>query len=231
MCICQWTYEVCQTRKILFFNLSPKPKRKGLAKIIHFFFPRILTLCEKTKRTYTAKKYYSKKRNIVKEVTKKAIEKGISEDEINLWKKRLPEELVNAANRYEFNGAILSNGLLNPDYWIKSLEVSTSESNQRWTNMKSVLDVGYDLCVSNSIDFIVVYIPSPIQYNPRHHSPENVLVLAGVQIKNEWLTNQSQFQEKLNRWCKQKSIPCIDLTEPFRKAPNKDRLNYKLDSH
>jgi len=54
----------------------------------------------------------------IADVSTEARNHGISETQINEWKETLPGELVDAVNRGEFNGYILSRGLLRPDHWV-----------------------------------------------------------------------------------------------------------------
>ena len=213
------------------FHPYQKTQRDGAAKIVGMFFPRILTLCEKLNKIKKAKKYYSKKQDVVAQVSAKAIEMGIEKARIEEWKKSLPPELVEAANNFEFNGAILSFGLLHKNYWQRSLNIDNPVSEEKWLGMESTLNFIQTLCTNNSIELTIVYIPAAFQYNPEFQSKDSIRVQMGMHIDSKWLTEDSDFQNHLAKWCNEKTVPFIDLTDTFRKATDKNPLNYRLDSH
>ena len=62
---------------------------------------------------------------MVATVAQAARERDFSEAEIAAWADRLPPDLVAAVNRGEFNGQLLSAGLLRPTYWTAALARSS----------------------------------------------------------------------------------------------------------
>ena len=217
-------------------GLNHNINRSGVKHLLHFIFPRIYTLLyrakERIKNRHSNPKN-SQERDIIQIASEKARKDGVPEAAIQSWVARVPRTLLNAANKSQFNGAILAFGLLHPNYYTDSLDIETESANQKWHNMKSILDFMINECRARGIEVGVVFTPSPFQHNRDFHQETNPWVKVGVNIRKHWLTDTTKVQQNLNEWSQVINVPYLDLTDEFRKAENTydEDINYPLDSH
>lgn len=204
-----------------------------IRRLLQSLCPRIYVLLKKAERHYRVFQYQRKKRDIIQEARRKARKRGISEEVIESWIAKIPENLLDAANNYEFNGAILTYPLLAPDYWSVALDIETESANRKWQNMKKILDFTCKTCLDASIEVGIIFIPSQFQYRPDSHNQTNLWVQLGADIKQHWLTDTSKVQQYLYEWSKSVGLPYLDLTDEFRKAVkmHSKAINYPLDGH
>ncbi len=205
----------------------------GLAAAGHFIYPRLYTLAMSIKHDPPDWQYMAKRRDIVKIARREALKRGISQKEIDDWEQRIPQDLLEAANRFEFNGGLLTFGLLGPDGWSMSLDIDTDSAKRRLSNLKKCLQFVKDQCQTRAIDVALIYIPTPLQYNADFHEPSSPLVRCGANVKKSWLTGTSVLQQNLADWAKATDVPYLDLTRKFRKTQSEfdENVNYPLDGH
>ncbi len=129
-------------------------------------------------------------------------------------------------------GAILSYGLLYPEYWSDSIDISSPVAENRWSAMASVLSEILDHAMENELETAVVLIPSPFQYDPEQHSTTNPWIISGSEIREEWLSEEAEIQKRMGLWAVSEGVPFLDLTPVFREAvKSAGKLNYELDGH
>lgn len=205
----------------------------GLAAAVHFIYPRLYTLAMSIKHDPPDWQYMAKRRDIVKIARREALKRGISQKEIDDWEQRIPQDLLEAANRFEFNGSLLTFGLLGPDGWSMSLDIDTDSARRRLSNLKKCLQFVKDQCQTKAIDVALIYIPAPFQYNADFQEPSFPLVQCGANLRESWLTGTSVLQQNLADWAEAADVPYLDLTRKFRKTQSEfdENVNYPLDGH
>ena len=180
-------------------------------------------------RTYRRK---TKATDFILTVSEQARKKNISQSQINKWKESLPHELVIAINQGTFTGSILSYGLLYPEYWSDSIDLSNTRAKKKWKNMTRILTIILDQSKQRGVETAVVLIPSPFQYDPKINNETNPWVVAGSEIRKEWLSEGTEIQRKMRLWSLSEGVSFLDLTPVFREAIKSNRnLNWELDGH
>lgn len=170
--------------------------------------------------------------DLVGTISKEARSRGIPEGEIDKWQRSLPKELVDAANRGEFQGAELTPGLLYPDYWVDSIDISNDGARKKWENMASILDEIVKEARNRQIEPAVVLIPSKFQYDPRSHGVTDPYVVTGTKVDSKWLVEETEIQRRMKNWAASAQTPLLDLTPVFRQAvKSHSDLNYVYDLH
>jgi len=206
------------------------PERQGVDKIAHSLLPRIYILASEAYRIVVRE--IRQYKGFVANVTDIAREKGIDEDAIQHWQKALPGELVDASDRQEFNRMRLSMGLFNPQYWVESLEINTPRAERKYQAMNLVLDEITAVAREHGMAIGLVYIPTPLQYDQTRHASWNPWIIGGVEVREQWLSHDSEIQRRLADWAQAESIPFLDLTPALRAEASRGReLNFKLDGH
>jgi lysophospholipase L1-like esterase len=233
--ICVFPNDLYDTTELAEFNpdleLMPE-KRTGLDRLVHQIYPRVHTIVTKYK-LHKKLTHRTVSRDIIATAREEALLRGISEEEIVAWTKRVPGRFLDAANKKEFNGSILVAGLLRRDFWTASLDIDSPLAKQKMENMKSTLDLTVSKCRDMNIDVRMVLIPCPFMFNRDFHSEENIWVKVGVEIRESWLSETTNLQKELEKWAASRSVPLLDMTETFRKtqASGKTDLNHKSDGH
>lgn len=206
------------------------PRRFGFDKKVHDLLPRVHNLLSEAGRIIQRELRQSG--TFVETVTDLAHERGLSEDAIRKWKQALPQELIDASDAGEFNKALLSMGLFQPDYWSEAIDVNTPAALQKYAAMTRVLDEITAVARKRDIAIGLVYIPAPMQYDPGRHASWNPWIIGGVEFKPQWLTEESEIQRRLAGWAQGNEVPFLDLTPSLREAIGRGRkLNFKLDGH
>ncbi len=231
---CIYANDVSNTPDTTNFHYDPLiiKKKDGPARVIHSLWPRIYTLFNTVKTSRRGGGFHAKSRDIIAEVSKEAIQRGFSEESIRLWEEKLPTELVEAANRFELNGSILSSALLSPNTFKESLDIDTASAKIRLGNMMSILDYGLKECRKRNIKVAVVYIPHQLQYNPEKHS-SYIKKKLGCNFRKEWLSETTSIQSEVKNWTTRNKLPFLDLTDTFRQAVKDEigNLNFEYDAH
>lgn len=214
-------------------GIQTRTRPDGLARIVSAVYPRMYTLALKSKGALKNIEYYRKKRDIVSKAISEARRRGISEEDIQAWHDRIPTDLVEAANRFEFNGSILTSGLLSPSYWTDSIDVDREKAVKNWNNMKTILYLMVNWCRQKNIEVAIVFIPAPAMYDEQYHRPDDLRIVAGMVVRKQWLTETTKVQQLLSEWSSLNDVPYLDLTDVFRKAKGKysEPINYPLNSH
>jgi hypothetical protein len=205
----------------------------GLAAVGHFFYPRIYSLVMKLIHNPPQLRRVVRTRDIVEAATREALKRGIPQEEIDAWKKRIPNDLLESANRFEFNGSSLTCGLFAPDMWTKCLDMNSESARQSWLNLKKCIQFVHDECNRRRIGFAIVFVPTAYQYVADFYEVPTPMVQSGVFTDKKWLTETSALQRELGLWADSAGVPYLDLTAEFRQAYCEygQSIVYPLDSH
>ena len=232
--VCFYVNDESNTAERLFrvpFMIDPPRGRSRFRKLVHKFWPRINTQIEILEEKQN-RKVSTVTSDFVTLVTDAARSRRISEQVIEKWKTSVPAELVEAVNKGEFNGSILSQGLLNPNYWTDAIDVESPSAIQRWQTMERILLALIEHCKLSNIEMAMVLLPSPFQCDSSSHGIDNPWVATGSEIRREWLTEETEVQRRLSAWAVQQRIPFLDLTPEFRKQIQTGKVLYwPLDGH
>lgn len=230
--ICIYANDLADTSELL----TPEdlyreyPERVGWDRRLHALLPRVYTIVNESIRIFDRER--RKMRGFVGTVEVLAAEQGVSREAFHSWKNSLPEELVEASDAGEFNKSLLSVGLFNPDYWREALDISTPKAEQKYESFTLVLNEINTVARQRGIESALVYIPSPLQYDPSRHAAWNPWIIGGARVQKEWLTEETELQRRLARWASANDVPFLDLAPALREAIDRGgELNYKLDGH
>ena len=231
--ICVFVNDVANTPE----KLSPTPfaaspsSRPGLKKFIHALWPRVYT---QLKLVYLQREYRRRTRttDCILTISEKARKRNIPQSHINRWKESLPQELVSAVNQGTLNGVILSRGLLYPEYWSDSIDISNARAKKKWENMTNILAEIVERAKQNRVETAVILIPSKFQFDPKSHSETEPWIIAGSEIREVWLSGETEVQKKMRLWTLSEGISFLDLTPVFREAIKSNKnLYWELDGH
>lgn len=141
---------------------------------------------------------------------------AVSRDRFETWLKNVPPELIEAADQGRFNAFTLTQGLLQPDLWVNSLDLGSDEARTRLANMRMILTDALREARTEGIATAVVYAPVRFQYDPASTTGKDPWSLAGAEIRPEWLTSDSNLQRELAKLADDLDVPFLDLTARFR---------------
>ncbi len=213
-------------------DLSPStPNRAGIKRLAHSFLPHMYTLVNSSwdqlqfeRRTRTS--------DFVETISIQAMREGIPERQIRKWSEVLHEYWVDAVNRGEFNGAMLSYGLLRPKYWSDALDIDSEISEAKWQSMATIISELVSESRRREIEVAIVYLPTRFQYDPPSHELTNPWILSGTNTRRDWLIGETEIQIRLESLTKEMDVPFYDLTSVFREAALvNSNLNWALDDH
>jgi hypothetical protein len=186
------------------------------------------------KSFYLQREYHSKTKttDFILTISEQARKKNIPQSQINRWKESLPQELISAINQGTFNGSILSYGLLYPEYWSDSIDILSTRAKKKWKNMTNILTEILERSKQSGVETAVLLIPAPFQYDPKSHSETNPHIIAGSEIREEWLSEYTEIQKRMRLWALSEGVSFLDLTPVFREAIKSNKnLNWELDGH
>ena len=161
--------------------------------------------------------------DFIEKIQKRAKKKGLPDSDIQQWTHTVARypKLVQATGNHQFNGNILSFGLLWNRKWPDALDYNRDYKEQAWRNMrKAMAAIRTDL----RLQLAVVFIPVRLQYSPEYQA---FLQRLGMHVRPSWLTDRTRFQVQLGRWCGDHAVPFLDLTDAFRSHPTPDALSHK----
>jgi lysophospholipase L1-like esterase len=207
--------------------------KTGFNRILHAAWPRFYTIVETVlvQQAAGTSPQTSHKIDLIATVEHEARRRGLSETAINDWAHSLPPELVTAVNRGEFNGQLLSAGLLRPDYWTTSLDVTGEEADVQYQVMRSILDEMITRLRARKLPVGVIFIPSAFQYSPDYGQ---VWRQTGTQTQPEWASTETEVERRLRLWAQHRQLPFLNLTPHYRavvEASPDMELHYPLDGH
>jgi hypothetical protein len=232
--ICIYENDISDTPEMItsgvLYSKYRAEERSWLNALLHRVYPRTYMLVRKTKKRLRSSK--DDRSDFPGKVERKASSMGIAPERIKAWKASLSPEHVNAVNRGEFNGAILSLPLLHPYNKTDSIDINTPRAERKYKAMLIPLEEMLSVARQEGIRVGIVYIPSRLQYEPRSHDSTNPRVRAGMEIRGQWLSGRSEAQERIARWCEAQEVPCLDLLATLREQSGvEEDLTYELDSH
>lgn len=210
------------------------PRRSGLKKVAHGLWPHTYTLLYQISVAYQDRRRI-KTDDFIWTLSTEARRRGISQQQIDEYKARVPESLVAATNRGTFDANnLLAYGLLNPAYLTDTFDIDTPTANAKWTAMAAILTETIKRARHRGIEVAMVYLPDSAQYDPAFHNlaTPNPGRDAGVRVRNHWLDTQSELQRRLERLSLELAVPFLDLTPRFREVIKEGPvLTYPLDGH
>lgn len=193
---------------------------------LHSIFPRFYTLIKAIKDREERKQRI----DLVKETRKYARGKGIPEEKINAWISKIPKDILRAANQRAFSAGLLTSALVQPDIWVKNIDLEGQDVPEKWRTMTQILDTIINLAKDKKITVGVVFAPSPLQYDVDYGRFQQNL---GAVIKSEWAARETNIEKELQRWAQTENAPFLNLTPYFRKLPKDEmkKMQYPLDGH
>ncbi len=230
--ICVYANDVIDTspgydaRMLYMTNIEPE----GFHKVLYTLWPRSYAAF-RARYLARQKKLHTRPADFMKQVIAQARVQGISEERIIDWQSSVPRELVDAVDQGRFNGSILSNGLLHPDYWVDALDLGSEQARDSFDALSGILDELVRCSRRNQMQVAVVYLPCAFEYDPAFHEPGNPFVLSGHVIRGEWLEGQTIFASRLGMWAGSRELKFLDLTERMREQVKSNKLNHPLDGH
>jgi len=220
--ICVYANDVSNTGK----DYNPEQiyhARRPYRRLRYLLWPRITTRISLWQHQRDA--------DFLEAVSSKARSRGISEEEIRKWRERIPPQLVDAVNKGQFLGAMLSYGLLKPKYWVESIDIEGTQAERKWSAMVTILEKMLSIARERGIWVGMVYIPARFQYDPAKENP-NIWRVGGTEIRDQWLSGESEIQRRLASWTATAGVPLLDLTPALKEAiKTDDRINFRIDSH
>lgn len=212
-------------------SLDYDPEYRGRLELLRQWVPNLAARISLFRRRLSESADTSG--HILDSAVERARSRQIPEMRITEWKAQLDLNLVNAANDGLFNGAIIIQGLIYPEYWQDALDLESQASKVRWRNMALVLDQMAKNASELGVNFGVVFVPNQFLYNPTAHENSNPWVATGTRTTTRWLENDVEIQIRLHEWAIDSETPFLDLTPVFRAARrNTDKdLHFPLDGH
>lgn len=158
---------------------------------------------------------------------------AVSRDRYEKWLKDVPPELIEAADQGRFNAFTLTQGLLQPELWVNSLDLEGDEARARWANMRLILSDALREARTEGIMTAVVYAPVRFQYDATSVTGNDTWSLAGAEIRPQWLTTETNLQRELAKLADELGVPFLDLTARFRMlSPEEARATtFRYDFH
>lgn len=206
--------------------IPPDAERSTLRRVAHTIWPHAYLIGRGLLEQYHSRH----PENTVDALKDLARSKGISSERIASWEASLPPDLVPLIGTDQFSWWMLGTGLVNPASWTDSLDIDTPVARQRWNAMAGVLTELVRQARTRHLWVAAVFAPIAFQYDPAYG---NVWRAAGVHIRPEWLTENTEFQRRLSRWAVDDHVPLLDLTATFREAvmAGQHALSFRMDPH
>ncbi len=162
------------------------------------------------------------------------VESGaVSRERYENWLKNVPPEIIEAADQGRFNAFTITQGLLQPELWVNSLDLEGDGARARWANMRLILTDELTAARAEGIATAVVYAPVRFQYDATSVTGKEIWSLAGAEILPDWLTGESNLQRELAKMAADLNVPFLDLTARFRAlSPEEARATtFRYDFH
>jgi len=98
--------------------------------------------------------------------------------------------------------------------------------------MTKILEEILERSEQSGVESAIVLIPAQFQYDPKSHSKTNPWIIAGGEVREEWLSEETEIQKKMKLWALSVDVPLLDLTPVFREEIKSNKsLNWELDGH
>jgi len=201
-------------------------KSHPIKKIVHSLFPRLYTLLKMLKEKGGRNRPF----NLIERAKKEAREREIVQENIDTWISKLPKDLLDAANRREFNPNILTASLIDPERWIKNIDLEGEGVPEGWNAMLEILGSIVQISKEKRIPVGIIFTPSPLHYDAEYWAFQREL---GMIIKSEWVERETVLERKLKRWAESQGLPFLNLAPNFRglSLPERKKLYYPIDGH
>jgi len=204
--------------------------RIGWARWVHALWPRFYTLLKQFQYARSQRMVFQEADDWASYILGEARSRGIPEERIRGWRERVPARYFQAANQHRFNGWILARGLLDPDLWVQSMDISDPEAEAKWNAAARILAASVELCRRRKLWVGFVYTPSDFEIQQTWRP---MMETAGFTVRDQWKTNTTELEKRLAAWAREHSVPFLSLTEHFRSAARRrpGALYFPLDGH
>ncbi len=203
--------------------------RSRIKSLVHALWPHIYT---EVKRLSASNLFLEEGAgDLVAKVTAEARARGIPESDIQAWQARLRPEWVAAANKGEFNAALLSYGLLRPYHWTESLDIDNADAEAKYQVMLSLVQEIIRRSQERGLWVGVVLLPAPVQVSPDFGIAWKE---SGVEVRPEWVSGETELERRLSVWSQQQGVPFLNLAPTFRQAVSETPglvTHYPIDGH
>ena len=201
-------------------------KTHPVKRAAHFLFPRLYTLLKTIKEKGASHRSF----DLIKRTKKEARKRGIEEEKISAWISKLPKDLLEAANRRQFNPNILTGSLIQPDRWTINIDLEGENVKEGWNAMIEILNSIAQISKEKNIPVGIIFAPSPLHYDADYWGFQRDL---GMTIKNEWAVQETALERELKKWADSQRLPFLNLAGNFRELPllEKKKMYYPIDGH
>ncbi len=204
---------------------------ESVKRLVYYLLPRIYTLLKRVQSDRDFRKR-TQTRDFLATIAAEARTRGISEEKIQAWQSSIPQELWQAVNRGEMDGYLLSYGLLYPEYWTDSLDISRPIAQQKYENMTTILSDLTQRARDHGVKVGLIYCPCRYQYEHSSHDDTDPMKIGGTCIRYDWLHGKAELQGRIEAWAATNAVPFLDLTPVFRAAAEHgQKTNWKIDGH
>ncbi len=229
---CVYANDIWQTRSDAGYKPSLTPTYFGLHRILYRLYPRIYTQFAITRHRFTE----TQSAKAGAEGVLADVRRRVGDERYQEWRSKIPDHFFEDAltqYRGEHAMSVLTLGLAEQDYFTTTFELETTISKERWRNAQAMLSFLVEECRRQKVPVFVVFIPDPVQYDPRFFTTECPLFVGGVDLDTSWLTSDTDIQAALRKWSQESNVPFFDLTHACRVALAEGNapLNYLHDTH
>ena len=155
----------------------------------------------------------------------------ISQERVQEWVESLPPRLVAAADAQLFNAYILTTGLFHPTYWTEGIDIWGEIGEAKYQAFITLLDTMVERLDRQNIPVGVVLTASPLTYDDRYG---DVWRDTGTTVHQEWSTETTELEKRLEIWQADKALPYLNLTPLLREWVDQEPeplTFYPLDGH
>ncbi len=230
--ICVFANDIWQTRSNEDYQPSLPPAYYGAHRLLYRLYPRMYTQFAilRHKGALTRASEAGAEGIVAK------VERRIGEERFQAWRETVPDDLFQDAlgqDRSEAAMSVLTMGLFDPEYYTATFRLDTPEIRASWKNATAMLSFMVEESRRRQIRVGVVYIPDPVQYDPRFFTNRSPIFASTVDLDRSWLVSDTPLQADLRRWADEADVPFFDLTGALRAAlaTSGGPLNYLKDTH
>ena len=172
--------------------------------------------------------------NFIEDIASKAPNYGVSQEDIQEWRKKIAQDsLLENVRNGEISAVYLTAGLLWPRRFISSLAVDGEVNDVRWNNMKQHLHQLYELASKKNIKIHVNYLPFIFCVDSNFYFKNHPILKYGPYIDKSFAFREHQIQNLLKDFHENEHVSFYDLTEDLRKHTKKGSpsLTFPIDIH
>jgi hypothetical protein len=217
------------------FLLAPRrllwPPSSGVRKVAETVWPWAYARLQYLTFARDSARYFSLR--FMDQIDERAKRNGVSEEAVRAWKSHLPADVLEAYENPAYTSVqtdSLAKGLFQPDFWIDSLDLTTEADQAHWSGMARVLTEIVQDCAKVKLPVAFIYAPFELQYD---WTKAGFWQAAGVNVRQAWLTEHAELEQRLEGWAEQRGVPYLSLTPPLRMFAHEvpGTLTFKRDEH